>query len=272
MPDQDTQVDHAAEAAKLGWVPQDKFRGDAAHWVDAETFVRRGHEVMPLLKATNSRLQAEVTAMGTALAEAKAAIEDLKVSSATMVKDRVAAAKADLMASLKQAKTDNDVDAELALTDQLVEIRAAEKAAKEEPPPPAAPAVDPAFTVWTARPENAWWSVDRRRTSLAMAIGQELRSDPANHGLTGIAFYEKVGAEVEATLNPRAAPADRVEGSRGGSNGSGAGGGKGFSALPADARAACDEQAKRFVGKPGFKTQADYRTYYANLYFAGSES
>ena len=44
-------------AAQMGWVPVDKFRGDPAHWVDAETFVKKGEEVMPILRANNRRLE-----------------------------------------------------------------------------------------------------------------------------------------------------------------------------------------------------------------------
>ena len=41
------------EARTLGWVPQEDFRGDKSRWVDAETFVQRGHEIMDLLWKLN---------------------------------------------------------------------------------------------------------------------------------------------------------------------------------------------------------------------------
>ena len=44
------------EARTLGWVPAEEFKGDPNRWVDAETFVERGHTVMPILRKNNERL------------------------------------------------------------------------------------------------------------------------------------------------------------------------------------------------------------------------
>lgn len=53
-------IDFESEARKIGWVPADEFRGDASRHVDAETFYKRGQEVMPILKAQNKRLEREL--------------------------------------------------------------------------------------------------------------------------------------------------------------------------------------------------------------------
>ena len=45
------------EARTLGWVPAEEFKGDPNRWVDAETFVERGHTVMPILRKNNERLE-----------------------------------------------------------------------------------------------------------------------------------------------------------------------------------------------------------------------
>ncbi|MDE2106523.1 MAG: hypothetical protein KGL39_55425, partial [Patescibacteria group bacterium] len=50
-------------AGAMGWVPQEKFRGDPEKWVDAETFVQRGEQVMPILKHNNEKLQAEIASL-----------------------------------------------------------------------------------------------------------------------------------------------------------------------------------------------------------------
>jgi hypothetical protein len=54
------QRDFDAEARELGWLPKEEFKGDPSRWTDAETFVRKGDEVMPLIKAQNKRLKREV--------------------------------------------------------------------------------------------------------------------------------------------------------------------------------------------------------------------
>ena len=104
----------------------------------------------------------------------------------------------------------------------------------------------------------------------------ERGEDPANASLVGEAFYRRVASEVEKTVNPRGEPPpNRVEGGRGGSGGGGGGGGQPrghtYNDLPADAKAACDSQGKRFVGSVGYKDVAAWRDYYCKQYFAGEE-
>ena len=71
-------------------------------------------------------------------------------------------------------------------------------------------------------------------------------------------------------LGESAAPrGDKVEGAR---NGSGdeprSGGRKSYAALPADAKVACDAEARRFVGEgKKYKSAADWRARYAEIYF-----
>ena len=52
--------DYAAEASAQGWVAKDDYRGNEADWVDAETFVRRGKEIMPILRKNNEKLLKEL--------------------------------------------------------------------------------------------------------------------------------------------------------------------------------------------------------------------
>lgn len=262
-----------AEARQLGWVPREEFRGDPARWTDADTFVQRGHEVMPLLKANNARLLEELTAVRGQLKEATDSISSLQVVSAEITKERVQAVKKELMAGIKTAREEGDVDREVELVDQLTELKAGERAApKQATPTPPPSATDPALVQWMTQPENAWFGKDKRRTALAMGVAEELRNDPANAKLIGLPFYERVAAEVAQALSPPPARVDRVEGSRGGAGGSSSGSrGKGYADLPADAKAICDRQAKSFAGKPGFKDVASWNTYYARVYFGDQE-
>ncbi len=48
------------EAHNLGWVPLDQWRGDPEKWTDADTFVKRGKEIMPILRKNNEALQGTV--------------------------------------------------------------------------------------------------------------------------------------------------------------------------------------------------------------------
>lgn len=264
-----------SEARNLGWRPKEEFRGDPEEWVDADTFVQRGRSIMPILKQNNQRLSAQLAETNTKLQGALAVIEELKELGATITKERVAAAKKELLAQLTQAKKEGNIDLEVELTDQLSELRSAPAPAPKPAAAPAAPTdgLDPEFVAWQNEPGNEWFGVDRRKTMLAMGIAQELRADPNFADLRGKAFFRKVGQEVAKTLGGSAAsPApDRVGGSaRSTPSGSGASpGGKGYANLPPEAKEACDRQAKRFVGTAAFKTEADYRAHYTKIYFAG---
>lgn len=284
----DTHDAVVTEARNLGWAPKEEWRGDPERWVDANTFVQRGHEMMPLLKANNKRLVGQVESQAAEIAELRRqhkesleAIEDLKKVSAELTATRVKETKAEILSKLREAKEAGNADLEVELTDQLVDLRAQEKLAKEAPKPAPAPAaeakpgVDPVFTAWAAEPENSWFGTDRRKTALAIEIARELREDPKNAKVLGTAFFDLVAEETAKAMGQAepARGASKVEGSRGGSGGSGGSGprAKSYNDLPPDAKAACDKQGRQFVGKSGFKTEADWRSYYCTHYFAGEE-
>ena len=44
------------EAESQGWVPKERYRGNEADWVDANTFVKRGREILPILRKNNENL------------------------------------------------------------------------------------------------------------------------------------------------------------------------------------------------------------------------
>jgi hypothetical protein len=53
--------DWEAEAAAFGWVPKDQFKGDPERWRPAEEFVRRGEEILPIVRKQNEKLNAKVS-------------------------------------------------------------------------------------------------------------------------------------------------------------------------------------------------------------------
>jgi hypothetical protein len=59
----DAPRDYEAEAREHGWTGQDEFKGDPNRWIDAETFVKRADEVMPLLKKQNDTLKRELASL-----------------------------------------------------------------------------------------------------------------------------------------------------------------------------------------------------------------
>ena len=77
-PIENTPRDFEAEAREHGWSPKEEFKGDPARWVDAETFMKRADEMMPLLKAANSRQKREIEALKKDLKRATAHFEGVE--------------------------------------------------------------------------------------------------------------------------------------------------------------------------------------------------
>lgn len=275
-----------AEARRMGWVEKEAYRGPADNWRDAATFVQRGKEILPIVQATNKKLEGAVEALRADLAAALAGNKELRDSIGALneyheenLKEQVARVKAGLLDQIKQAKKDGDVDREVELQDELDTLRDKAKkvdtAKKEEPAKkddkPAAKPTDPAFDEWKAKPENAWFGTDKRKTGIALVIGREVAEEMphlVNADTTGTpAFYAEVAKRVEEILSPRQPKTDKVNGSRPG-GGKPNGGGKTFEDLPDDAKAACARFADRVVGpNKAHKDLKSWQSKYASDYF-----
>lgn len=267
-----------AKALSMGWIPKEQFKGDEARWVDAETFVRRGEEFLPILKANNKKLESELSSVkgelvktNTLLKAANEAIETLKEFNTQRNREAVEAKAAQLKERLKEARQEGDVDAEEQIREQLDETRDALKDAKAKPetkPSETSPPVD-----YTQRPEwqqfvqeNPWWNENRRMRAMAVEIAAELREDPEGKSLAPTDFFRRVAEETKKLFDPKARPVSKVEASRGG-----AGGGsdaQGYGDLPADAKSACDRMAARLVGEGrAYKNLKEWREAYAAQYY-----
>jgi len=267
-------MDAAAEAALMGWIPKEQFRGDPSKWTDAQEFVDRGKHLMPILRKNNERLVGEIEGLKTqvnqlnaSLSESSGAMKDLMKFHEESTKAQVAKARADLLTELKEAKTDGDVDAEIEATAKLSEFDAAQKATKTSVTPAAkAEEISPEVKQWNL--ENPWYGVDQERTGLAMGVAQKLRAQGTT--LVGRAFLEQVAITVAERLGEGEIqqPQSKVEG---GGRGADSRGGTGYAGLPSDAKAQCDKDAGKFVGpNKAFKTSKEWNTYFADQYFKGN--
>jgi DNA repair exonuclease SbcCD ATPase subunit len=260
------------EARKMGWVPKEDFRGAEDRWVDADTFVERGHTVMPLLKKQKEELQTEVQSLREETARlqtlfnaSQESIQALQEFHSENTKRQVKAARENILAELKQAKKDGDTDLEVDLMDELQKANDALKQADKAPalstPQTKPTPVDPHFAAWVD--QNKWFGTDIRKTNLAYSIASALRAAPENDELVGTDFYKRVDAELAARASggPTHSKVGSGDSSSSGHNNSG---GKGYESLPTDAKRICDADAKRFVGEGRmFKTVAEYRKFYA---------
>ena len=108
------------EAKLQGWVPAEDFKGDQSKWVNAEDYVERGKQIMPILQNNNKRLlgemdsmKSEVMSLKQALASQAESKEALKEFHEESSKAQVEKARREMLAELKQAKQDGDVEQEI---------------------------------------------------------------------------------------------------------------------------------------------------------------
>jgi len=260
--------EYESEARAQGWVAKEEFRGSENDWVDAETFVRRGKEIMPILRKNNEKLLKELNEAKKAAEEARQAAREFR----EFQKDQFERKAKDLESQLEQLKvakrdaiTQGDGDRVLAIEDAMdelkdqrleakEELKAAEEKAKEVPQVTA----DPFLNEWMDK--NDWFGKDSRMTGVANGLGIEIRKE--NPGLQGKAFLDKLDQDLAETFpdkfGKKRAP-NPMEGSPNGTaRPTASSGKKSYNALPPEAKAACD----RFV-KQGLMTKEQYVAEYS---------
>lgn len=112
--------DFEAEAKEHGWSPKEDFKGDPNRWVDAEAFMKRADEMMPLLKATNARLKRDLESIRKDLKRATTHFEGAE----KRAYDR---AKADLEGKIESAVEAGDVVAARAAMKEMGELKPADE-------------------------------------------------------------------------------------------------------------------------------------------------
>lgn len=279
--DTPTQVDSAVEreALAMGWIPREKFKGDGSKWTDAETFVKRGKELMPILRATNAkqaaelaRLSTQVEGLQTALGEAAESMEAFrKYHEETAIREYEKARK-ELLARKKQALADlkdgdGDPTAIVELDEAITALDAAKptktESAKKVEPPANDPTKHPDFIAWSA--ENQAWLSDPTKAAYASSVGPFVKMQ--NPGVTGRALLDKLTEAVEEKFGSPSGGGKSLESGSRNPGGRAGGSGRAYADLPADAKAACDKQAARLVGpNKAFKTVDEWRKQYVADY------
>ena len=260
-------------AREMGWLPQDQYHGPG-EWRDADEFVKRGEELLPIVNATNRKLRNElltsnskISKLESALEAQRKSIETLKKVHEEATKREVEAAKRQLREELKAAKATGDIDAELAIQDRLDELRnAPTKApdASEQAAPPESPKIDPEFAAFVA--DNPWVgnqgdTEDMIRTMRLNDVAKQLAAN--GETVKGRPFLDKCLAELQKRERAGRFTGSRVESSSPARVQSG----RLFDKLPKEAKDACHADIENFVGPGKFcKTATEYEDYYAKVY------
>ena len=249
------EVQHEAESQ--GWVPKERFRGNESDWVDADTFVKRGREILPILRKNNENLIKDLQATKDQLKEFREAAEEFKKFQRESYERKAQEYESriqEIKESRAQAISDGDGQKVNALDDALDQAKENFKEAKQavkdvvsaKEPEPTPEAIDPGLQVWLDR--NSWFGQDKRLTGIVNGIGESLRLEfPL---LKGQAFLDKLD-EVLAEEFPnkfggkKQSPSSRVESGSGRAGRSGSSNAQSYDNLPPEAKAACDRFVKQ---------------------------
>lgn len=238
------------KARRMGWRPQEEFKGDATRWVDAETFVRRGEEVLPIVQAANRQLERALEKATGKIAEMEQTFREFGEHHTRTVKSQYERAMRDLEERQAYAAEAGDVEGVKALTREITDLTAqmSEPKAEDKKPKPD-PKLEQAITAFKA--DNPWFETDAAMTGAAVAIADQLVKEGV---LDTDAQLAEVAKRIRAEFphkfeNPRRSAAAAVEGASGQKRSAQ----KTYSDLPAEAKAACD----RFV-KQGLLTRDQF--------------
>jgi hypothetical protein len=154
------------EARQSGWVAKQEWvdqHGSEKGWKSAEDYIDFRRNFLPIVTRENKELRAKIAALEAKETQREAQQREAKVSTDRQI----------LRAQMRQAREDGDWDKVDEITDQLFDLKVAEKtppvAAKTAPP--VDPEVQRDFLEFTAR--NPWVKTDQR---LAKIFAVELKN------------------------------------------------------------------------------------------------
>lgn len=238
-------------ARQLGWHPKEEFKGDPERWVDADTFMKKGEEELPVLRSNLKKIQAE---LAKEREEFQKTAKEFREWHETTVQKAEREAYEKARAEIEQKKLDA---VELGDKEAYLKAQEAEKAleTKKAPQPQQQQAsVDPVFEDW--RTKNAWYEEYPELAVEADNVGFALWNS-GKFKNTG-QVYEEVAKSIRRKYphyfqNPnRDVPPPVNEGGEPASGRRSKA--RSFENLPASAKEACD----KFIRMGMIKSREDY--------------
>ncbi len=243
-------------ARQMGWTPQEEFRGNPDNWIDAETFVERAETSLPIAKGTIKKLEGEIAGL-------KKDLRDFADFHRTTAEREYNRAMQDLKKKQIEAVEEGDTDKFKAAQAEIEDLQQHPVVTGKTPAGQDNVAKD-AFTQWQS--ENPWFNSDFEMFEYAQKIDQWLANQkdpkkdiPGHLAKVTQMVKEKFPDRFDGGNNSRRRGPAAVEG--GDSLATVATKGKGFNALPKEAKELCDRLIKQMGndsnGKP-YMTREKY--------------
>lgn len=235
--------DYDAEAKQHGWTPRDQFRGDPALWKDAESFMRKADEAMPLLRKQNETLKRQMKDLQTQVRKAQDFYSKAEQRAYSHAMNDLQARMDDAVdvGDKHAAKT---VAAEMSALEKDVAASAAPSSESDNQPTP--DQLKAELTDWME--SNDWYGTDELKTKYA-EMQADLLGPAANYTEGRKAWFAEVTRRVESKFSAKRAPITTGTGQPAPSRG-----GKAFTDLPPEAQRACDKWVKSGI----IKSRSDY--------------
>lgn len=193
MPEDISEVE--SKARKMGWVPQEDFKGDPERWVDADKFLERGENVLPILRERLDKAYDKITSMETEVREVKKAAANIaeynskveKVAYERATKEYEAQLKS-IKSEMKKAVKDGDEDTYTELESKLDSL--------EPPEKPEEPTKEPEIPDWLEGwvDDNQWFKTDPELQMIARAYDENAKWEP---DLKGKARADAVAKKIK---------------------------------------------------------------------------
>lgn len=193
--------DWEAEAAAMGHVPEDQWKGAKDKWLPAKEYVERGEKVLPIVQEHNTKLKKQLERAETALKDLQESQGDFAKYIAKEEAQKHAARITELEAQLAVAVTDGDGAAAVKAQKEIREAeeslrKAGEKAEAKNDKATEKNEQHPEYAAWLAK--NRWYEDD-----------EDLQIE-ANMAAAGIAKQKglKAGPELWELVRERVAKAN----------------------------------------------------------------
>lgn len=196
------------QAKAMGWVPQDDFKGNPDIWKDAESFVKDGYEILPILRERTKKMALTMDATNQKLSRTESLLQTLTDHHKKTEESAYQRALKTLKAEQREAVKNNNLEEFDAINEQIETL--------EKPVIESRPDEQPDFVLWKG--ENAWYSQRTDMANYADTIAEYVQKQ--NPTLKGKPFFDLVTDEVKKRFpdqfeNPNKKKADFVEGGGG---------------------------------------------------------
>lgn len=172
-----------AEAREQGWVPREQWTGKDEEWSDAETFVRRGREINPILRKAlkkererTATLEAELRATGATVAELREYLQKVEERATKNALAQLKKARADALAA-------GDHGTAQEYEDQMDELKESKSAIPEAKKAPQQQTIHPEISAWMER--NPWYAPENQEmVDYANSVAARLMQNKQAQGQT----------------------------------------------------------------------------------------